>query len=144
MILPDLNLLLYAYQPASPHHIRAREWWEETLNGSGGLIALPHEVSLGFVRIATNPRLGKAAVSMQQATRVVLEWLRTPMVRVLLPESDHTARVFELLERAGGSGLLLADASLAVYAMRARATLCSNDGDFARFPGLDWINPLLK
>ncbi len=82
--------------------------------------------------------------AIQQATGVVLEWMQTPMVRVLLPEPDHAERVFALLEKIGGGCLLLSDASLAVYAKRARATLCSNDGDSARFPGLDWINPLLK
>jgi len=32
MILPDLNLLLYAYQPSSPLHSRARVWWEHALS----------------------------------------------------------------------------------------------------------------
>lgn len=143
MILPDLNLLIYAYQPASPHHEKAREWWEGMLNGTVG-IGLPHEVALGFVRIATNPKLGRAAVSLEEATAVVQGWLKAPMTRVLLPDADHCERVFDLLARAGGSGLLVSDASLAVHAIRARATLCTNDGDFARFPGLIWTNPLLQ
>lgn len=28
MILPDANLLLYAYDEASPFHERAKTWWE--------------------------------------------------------------------------------------------------------------------
>ena len=46
------------------------------------------------------------------------------------------------MQRAGVPDALTSDASLAVHAMENRATLCSNDGDFARFPGLDWKNPL--
>lgn len=141
MILPDLNLLLYAHNPFCAEHLRAREWWESVLNGEE-IVGLPHEVTIGFVRIATHPRLGQAAVSLTAAQSVVLGWLSLPTTRVLLAKEDHTARVLELMERAGASGALASDASLAVYAIAHRATLCTNDGDFARFPGLDWLNPL--
>lgn len=39
------------------------------------------------------------------------------------------------MERSQCSGALASDASLAVYAIVNRAILCSNDADFARFPG---------
>ena len=141
MILPDLNLLLYAYNPYSREHESARRWWESALAG-GEIIGLPHEISLGFVRIATHPRLGPATVSVEAAKRVVLTWLKQPGVRVPLPKEDHASKVLDLMQRAGASGALTSDASLAVHAMENRATLCTNDSDFARFPGLDWKNPL--
>jgi toxin-antitoxin system PIN domain toxin len=143
MILPDLNLLLYAYNPHATQHVRARQWWEQTANGHE-LIGLPHEVTLGFVRIATNPRLGNAAVSRAAAKAVVAGWLGLPVVRVLLPRENHVEKVLALMERAGVGGQLTSDASLAVYAMDNRATLCSNDADFARFPSLSFVNPLLE
>jgi toxin-antitoxin system PIN domain toxin len=142
MILPDLNLLLYAYNPHAPQHELARDWWESVLNGRE-LIGLPHEVTLGFVRIATNPRLGPCAVSVSVASSVVESWLEAPSTRVLLPKEDHTVKVCDLMERSQCSGALASDASLAVYAMENRAMLHSNDADFARFPGLEWKNPLL-
>jgi predicted nucleic acid-binding protein len=37
---------------------------------------------------------------------------------------------------------LLPDAHLAALAIEHGLTLCSTDGDFARFTGLDWENPL--
>ncbi len=141
MILPDINLLLYAYNAVMPQHEKARQWWESALNGTES-IGLPHEIPLGFVRIATNPRLQSAAVSLQEAVNVVTTWFKSPLVTVLLPETDHAERVFQLLEQCGGSGILTSDASLAVYAMRHRATIYSNDADFARFPGLQCRNPL--
>lgn len=142
MILPDLNILLYAYNPFAAHHAPARKWWEDTLAGKE-IIGLPNEVTLGFVRIATHPKLGSAIVPMKAAKQVVLGWLSHPGVRVLLPREDHTTKVIDLMERAGVSGALTLDASLAVHAIENRATLCSNDADFSRFPGLDWKNPLL-
>jgi predicted nucleic acid-binding protein len=47
-----------------------------------------------------------------------------------------------LLGSAQVSGLLVTDAALAALAIENGATLCTTDHDFARFPGLKWINPL--
>lgn len=143
MILPDLNLLLYAYNPHVPQHARALAWWQTSLDGEE-LIGLPHEVTLGFVRIATHPRLGPARVPLDAARKVVESWLTLPQTRPLLPAENHTRRVLAIMAQCGVSGQLTSDASLAVYAIENRATLCSNDGDFARFPGLSWRNPLLE
>ncbi len=141
MILPDLNLLLYAYNPHVPQYERAAAWWLGVMQGDE-LVGLPNEVCLGFVRIATNRRLGPAAVTIREAREVVESWIRLPHARILAPATDHFARVMELLEQTMGSGGLVSDAVLAVHALENRATLCSNDSDFARFPGLDWRNPL--
>ena len=141
MILPDLNLLLYAYNPHTPEHEEARNWWETALN-SQELIGLPHEVTLGFIRIATNPKLGNAAITLQLSSQIVERWHSSPSTRVLLPSEKHTGDVIKLLVQSRSSGQLTSDASLAVYAIHNRATLCSNDTDFARFPGLNWQNPL--
>lgn len=141
MILPDLNLLLYAYNPHVAQHEKARQWWQAAMRGEE-LIGLPNEVCLGFVRISTNPRLGEATVALADARAVVETWLGLPNSRVLVPAADHFARVMKLMADAMGSGALVSDAALAAYAMENRATLCSNDSDFARFDGLDWVNPL--
>lgn len=142
MILPDLNLLLYAYNRQAPQNPVASVWWESALNGSE-LIGMPHEVALGFVRIATNRRLGALAVSLATARSIVGSWRVSTNVRCLLPQEDHMVKVLDLMERSGASGQLTSDASLAIYAIESRATLYSNDSDFARFPGLSWKNPLL-
>ena len=34
MIIPDINLLLYAYDAASPFHPRASVWWSNCLSGA--------------------------------------------------------------------------------------------------------------
>ncbi len=142
MILPDLNLLLYAYNPHVPQHQRAAEWWSGVMNDDE-LIGLPNEVCLGFVRIATNRRLGAAAVSLGSARAVVAGWLQLPQARVLTPASNHFGQVMDLMAGAMGSGALVSDAVLAAYAIQNRATLCSNDADFSRFAGLSWRNPLV-
>ena len=142
MILPDLNLLLYAYNPHAPQHVAARRWWEGAMNGEE-LIGLPFEVSFGFIRVASNPRLGAARIPFADARRVVEGWLQLPQVRALVPSAQHFARVMDLMTTAMASGSVLSDAILAAHAMENRATLFTNDADFARFPGLAWENPLL-
>ncbi|BCX47929.1 ribonuclease VapC [Haloferula helveola] len=141
MIIPDLNLLLYAYNPHTPQHARAADWWRDCMAGEE-LIGLPHEVLFGFVRIATNPRLGPAAVPLAKAREVVEHWLGLPHVRVLVPEPEHFRRCMDLLASSGGAGTLTSDAVLAAHAIANRAVLHSNDSDFSRFPGLAWKNPL--
>jgi len=143
MILPDINLLLYAYNPHVPQHAMAARWWESAMNGDE-IIGLPHEVSLGFVRIASHTRLGAAAVPVDRARQVVETWLALPHVRVLLPPADHFSRVMQLVSQAMACGPLISDAVLASYAIENRAVLHTNDGDFARFPSLKWHNPLIK
>lgn len=142
MILPDLNLLLYSYNPFAAQHAAALKWWEEVINGEE-LIALPHEISFGFIRIATNARLGEAAVSLSEARAVVDSWLNLPQSRIVLPDDDHFRRTMKLMEGANASGSVLSDAVLASYAIANRAVLHSNDADFSRFPGLKWTNPLM-
>lgn len=142
MILPDLNVLLYAYNPHVQQHASALRWWQKAV-ADPELIALPHEVLFGFIRIATNPRLGQAAVTLDAAKAVVDSWLTLSQVRVLTPTAGHYRRVMQLMERAMARGAVLSDAVLASYAIEHRATLCTNDSDFARFDGLQWHNPLL-
>jgi len=142
VILPDLNLLLYAYNPHMPQHDAARRWWEGAMNGDE-LIGMPFEVALGFIRIATNPRLGAARVALTDARSLVESWLHLPQLRTLTPSALHFSRTMDLMASAMAAGPVLSDAILAAYAIENRATLFTNDGDFARFPGLEWTNPLL-
>ncbi len=108
------------------------------------LLGLPHEVTFGFVRIATNRRLGEAAIGLSEARTTVESWLSLPQARVLLPTSNHWELVMDLMTEAQASGGLLSDAVLAAYAIENRATLNTNDADFGRFgKRLAWTNPLI-
>jgi hypothetical protein len=108
------------------------------------LIGIPLEIAFGFVRIATNPRLGAARVPLIDARQVVEGWMDLPQVRSLVPGALHFNRVMELMTAAMAAGPVLSDAILAAYAIEHRATLFTNDSDFARFPGLMWQNPLIS
>ena len=53
MIIPDINLLVHAYDPGFPLHTAARSWWEETLDLERP-VGLAWAVILGFLRLTTN------------------------------------------------------------------------------------------
>ena len=56
MILPDVNVLVHAHDSDSAVHERAGRWWDRCLAGTEG-VGLAWVVMLGFVRIATHPRV---------------------------------------------------------------------------------------
>ena len=141
MILPDVNLLLYAHLDASPHHVKARRWWEEQLNGRREVgIAAP--ALFGFVRIATNPRVFERPLAIDRALDLATEWLARTHVHFVQPGPRHLEIAFRLLREVGTGANLTTDAQLAALAIEYRAELCSNDADFGRFSGLRWTNPL--
>jgi predicted nucleic acid-binding protein len=67
MIIPDLNVLLYAVNEASPHHVVAREWLESTLNTAADDFGLPWAVHMGFLRLTTSARVFSSPLSVAQA-----------------------------------------------------------------------------
>ena len=50
MIVPDVNLLLYAFNSGSPHYNAARRWWEGLVNGTEQ-VGLPWAVIISFIRL---------------------------------------------------------------------------------------------
>lgn len=141
MKLVDLNLLVYAINSDSAAHASAKQWIEEVFSGSER-IAIPWPVILGFLRIVTSPRVMPRPLSVGDALSVVDSWLAQSSVVVLHAGDEHWTRLRRFLADTGTAGNLTTDAHLAVLAMEHGADLCSTDSDFARFPGLRWLNPL--
>ena len=144
MILPDVNLLLHAYNADSPVHEQARAWWEEVLSRPAPAVGLTWAVALAYLRITTHPRIMRSPLDIAVACAHVESWLAQPQVVLVHPGERHAALLFHLLRGLGTAGNLTTDAHLAALAMEHQATLCSTDADFARFPGLKWENPLTK
>ena len=141
MILVDTNLLLYGTFKGFEEHERSRAWIEQQF-ASGTRIGLPWHSLLGFVRLASRPRALPRALPVAEAWAVVRGWLAQPNTWVPLPTERH-AEVLDRLMTSGNVGSkLVMDLHLAALAIEHGLTVCSNDGDFARFPNLRWLNPL--
>ncbi len=141
MIVPDINLLIHAYNTESRVHAAARAWWQDLLNGTGP-VGLPWVTMLGFIRIATHRQVLARPLPAASACAHVRAWLAQPCVAVLEPGTRHADVLFGLIEQLGTAGNLTTDAHLAALCIEHQAELHSTDADFARFPGLRWRNPI--
>lgn len=142
MILPDINLLLHAYNSESPVHAAARQWWEGLLNGTRP-VGLAWVAILGFIRVATHRQILVNPLPVATACDHTRSWLSQPYVSIIEPGPRHAEILFGLLETLGSAGSLTTDAHLAALAIDHQAELHSTDADFTRFPGLRWLNPLI-
>jgi toxin-antitoxin system PIN domain toxin len=141
MIIPDINMLLYAYGTDSPWHANASAWWQKCLSGIEP-VGLPTIVMFGFVRIGTNSRVFENPMTAGEAARHVRSWLARPVAQILEPRNEHVEGVLKLLEKLGTAGNLVTDAQLANITMEYNAVLHTADTDFLRFPGLRCFNPI--
>lgn len=141
MIIPDVNLLVYAHNRSVPEHTAVRSWWERAVNGAEP-IGIDWTVVLGFVRLMSNPRVTVRPRSPADLLARVTAFLSMPSVRLVTPGIRHAERMRELFEISGAGPRMVTDVHLAALALELDAVLATNDADFARFPHLRTVNPL--
>lgn len=143
MILIDVNLLVYATNTSASQFAAAREWLDRQLVDAPR-VGLPWTALLGFLRLSTNGRIVTRPLTMSAAWKQVAQWLACDPVWIPPPGERHVEVLGKLLAEPGVHGNLVTDAHLAALAIEHGLTLCSTDGDFARFSGLKWLNPLAQ
>jgi uncharacterized protein len=141
VIVPDVNLLLYAEIDAYPTHHAARAWWEELLNGERSVGVAP-VCLFGFLRLSTSRRVFESPLPIDDAIARTQSWLAQPNVTCLVPGTHHLEIAFRLLKTMGTAGNLTTDVQIAAHALEHGGEVHSNDADFGRFEGLRWVNPL--
>ena len=141
MKLVDLNLLLYAHHAAAKEH-RAALAWLSDLFTSQETIGFSWVTVLGFLRIATHPKILTRPYDLGEATEIVSDWLIRSNVSIVSPTERHWPILSAFLPKHRVRGSLIVDAHLAALAIEHGATLCTNDRDFMRFPGLKVEFPL--
>ena len=141
MIIPDINLLVYAYVSDAPHHADARAWWEGCFNRPG-VVGLPWVVMLGFVRIMSSSAVFREPMPPVEALHHVRSWLDRPQTQIVVPGPRHLDILTDSRGSSRAPGHMTTDAHRAALAIETQAELHSNDLDFGRFPGLRWRNPL--
>lgn len=142
MILTDANLLLYAYNADAPEHPKAKLWLESQLSVTD-LFGFSWQTITAFLRISTNSRAFAHPFGVADVCAIVNEWVERPQVIILAPGDRHREIFSDLLKTGQATGPLVMDAHLAALAIEHGCTLATTDRDFARFPGLKTINPLV-
>jgi uncharacterized protein len=141
MMLIDANILIYAHVSSFVQHDPARDWLDQQLNASIP-VGLPWVSLLAFLRLVTNPRVFEKPEPTAEAWQQVRSWLASDTAWVPQPTERHADILDKFLVLPGVHGNLVPDADLAALAVEHGLTLYSTDGDFARFQGLRWINPI--
>ena len=141
MILPDVNVLVYAYRKDAQDHRAYRDWLEEVVNADSAF-GLSDLVVSGFLRVVTHPRVFRNPTPVAEAMQFAQQLRRQPHRVAIMPGRDHWRIFRRLCEEAGVKGNLIPDAFLAAMAIEHGCEWITTDGDFARFPGLRWRHPL--
>ena len=105
MIIPDINLLAYAYNDQAPQHAAAKAWWEDLLNGKTP-VGLSWFAISGFIRLMTHPRVLTQPLRVVEVTTMVRSWLVQVPVRMLQPGSKFQEIFLRQLEQVGTAGNL--------------------------------------
>jgi toxin-antitoxin system PIN domain toxin len=141
LVIPDVNVLVYAHREDARDHPRFRDWLRTLVQGAEAF-GLSDLVLSGFLRVVTHPRVFADPTPLDIAVRFA-EALRSAPNRVRLEPGERHWDIFTgLCREADVRGNLVPDAWLAALAIESGSEWITTDRDFARFPGLRWRHPL--
>jgi uncharacterized protein len=140
VILPDVNVLLYAFRRDSRDHLRYQQWLEDVVNGPSAYGMAPQVLS-SVVRIATHPRIFAQPSSLESVLDFTGVLLAQPHCTVIHPGPRHWDMFGAVSRRSGASGNLVQDAWFAALAMEWGCEWITTDRDYSRFEGLCWRTP---
>lgn len=140
MILPDVNVLIYAFRRDTPHHGICEAWLNAVLNAHAqfGISLL---VLGAVVRVTTDPRIYKQPSTHSEVFGFCDLLIGRPHCEIVEPGERHWTIFRQLCEATGTRGGKVTDAWYAALAIEKGCTWITFDRDFARFPGLDWRTP---
>lgn len=141
MIVIDANLLIYAYDSASPLYEKSLAWLEDAFSRMDP-VGLPWQSIAAFLRVMTNRKLHGRQYSLNEAAEIIDAWMAQSNVRILTATDDHWFQLRRMILEGSASGALASDAEIAAITIEYGGVLHTTDRDFARFPGLRWTNPL--
>ena len=135
MILPDVNVLIYAFRKDMPQHALCRAWLAGVVMGDARFGLSPLVLS-AIIRITTNPRVF-ASLALSRRHFGFCENLRAqPHCQVVEPGERHWAIFSELCAETRTLGARITDAWFAALAIEADCEWITLDRDYARFPGI--------
>ncbi len=141
MILPDVNVLVYAFRSEAVQHKDFKQWLDGVVSGAEAF-AVTETVLSGFVRIVTNPRIFQQPDSVEDAFAFLDQILAQPQCVLVGPGIRHWEIFRNLCRDSGAKGNLIPDAFLAAIAIESGCEWITTDRDYSRFGGLKWRHPL--
>jgi toxin-antitoxin system PIN domain toxin len=143
MILPDVNVLIYAFRKDAPHHGVCRAWLSAVVLGDAGFGLSPLVLS-AVVRITTNPRAFVTPSTIPEAFGFCENLLGQPHCQPVEPGERHWDIFRRLCIETDTRGSRVTDAWFAALAIESGCAWITLDRDYARFPGLNWQLPAAR
>ncbi len=139
MLMPDVNVLVYAHRADETVHLPYKRWLTDVVNGREPF-AMSVLVAVGFVRIVTNSKVYRLPTPVPTALAVIDQLVAHPHCRLVAPSNQHWRHVADLCRSTNAQGKLVADAQHAALAISEGCTWVTRDADFAAFAphGLRW------
>lgn len=140
MILPDVNVLIYAFRADSAYHSTCKSWLDGVIAGDTRFGVSPLVLS-AVVRITNQSRIYAQPSSTAEAFAYCNNLLRQPHCEVIEPGARHWEIFERLCMETNIQGPGVTDAWFAALAIEHGCTWITYDRDYARFSGLDWRLP---
>lgn len=140
MLLPDVNVLVYALRADTADHAAARSWLDDAHHGDEP-VALCAPILSGLLRVTTSPRVFATPTPRAVVWEFVDALRSSPLHRFVAGGSRHPDILRQLCREADATGNLVSDASIGAIAVEHGCRVVSTDGDFARFPSVRWARP---
>jgi uncharacterized protein len=140
VILPDVNILVYAFRSDSPNHEICRRWLDDVVNGDARYGMAPQILS-GVIRITTHPKVFAMPSRLDEVLRFCDILLAQSHCVVIQPGERHWDIFKRICTEADARGNLVPDAWFAALAIESGCEWITLDRDYARFPGLQWRVP---
>jgi len=140
MILPDVNVLIYAFRPDAERHAQYKQWLDSVVNGEAAYGMSP-QVLGSLVRITTNPRIFTRPDALEDALSLGTVLLEQPHCQHIQPGPRHWTIFRELCRQFQVRGNLVQDAWFAALAIESGCEWITTDRDYARFDALRWRAP---
>jgi toxin-antitoxin system PIN domain toxin len=140
MILPDVNVLIYAFRQDVPQHAACRPWLNGVVAGNARF-AVSHRTLSAVVRITTSRRAYREPNTLEQAFAFCQNLLGQPHCQVVEPGERHWDIFRHLCVETDTRGARVTQAWFAALAIEWGCEWITLDRDFARFPGLKWSTP---
>ncbi|HJU17767.1 MAG TPA: type II toxin-antitoxin system VapC family toxin [Stellaceae bacterium] len=140
MILPDVNVLIYAFRADLPQHAICRPWLADIVLGETRFSLSPAVLS-AVVRIVTNPRAFVTPSGIEEVFGFCEDLLGQPHCEIVTPGERHWDIFRQLCIATDTRGPRVSDAWFAALAIEWGCEWITFDRDYARFPGLRWSVP---
>ena len=140
MILPDVNVLIYAFRSDSPYHAVVRPWFDAVMSGDA-TFGVSRLALSALVRITTNSKSYPRSSDLEEAFGFCSDVTGQPHCRMIEPGDRHWDIFERLCIETETSGPRVTDAWFAALAIEHGCEWVTLDRDYARFPGLKWSVP---